>query len=222
MVEVLMLTGVVFVGLALWLGKIHSHLQKKELQELKNIRSELLEAKKEVDSLIDQLETVSAKVVDEISTTIEEAKLVENKLSQKSVQAVQTGSGGTSPDSEDAEDYEQYSKGISSRPGLNKTLTAGNDLAVSIVTANHKPVQKEPAYGNTIIFPRKSEGQMKKKEGAVDLDQLLKELPPKHQIVYAMDKLGYSEEEIAKQMKIGKGEVRLMLQLKRKGEEANV
>lgn len=43
----------------------------------------------------------------------------------------------------------------------------------------------------------------------------------KHQDVYALSDLGYSPEEIARKLAIGKGEVALILELKFKGEEVN-
>ncbi len=214
MVRVLVFTGLIFVGMAIWLGRIQSRWQQKELQELKHVRKELLEAKKEVGSLLEQLEIVSQKVVDEISATIKEAKLLENQLSRQTVNNVSgadnaTGAGNvpgagpegnvTSPEDDNLEEHQRYKKSAQKQTG---------------------PVNK------TIIFPRQVTRQKeqygKDHNTATDQSYSFKEIPPKHQMVYAMDKLGYSEEEIAQQMKIGKGEVRLMLQLKRKGEEANV
>ncbi|MHB9093677.1 MAG: DUF6115 domain-containing protein, partial [Eubacteriales bacterium] len=83
-----------------------------------------------------------------------------------------------------------------------------------------KAGSKKLDTSNTIIFPRRKDsfGDLKPVAGNSEPDV---EIPPKHQMVYAMAKMGYSEEDIAKQMKIGRGEVRLILQLKRKGEEAN-
>lgn len=56
----------------------------------------------------------------------------------------------------------------------------------------------------------------------VDTASESNQLQPKHLLVYNLAEMGYSEEEIAKELKMGKGEVSLLLQLRRKGEEGNV
>lgn len=203
MTNLLIILGVIFIVLAIRKGKVQSAGTQGELLELKQVRDELAEAKKEVGSLLEQLEAVSEKVVGEISAKVEEVKLMDNTRYLYGEQADEDDSAAEEPAADELTEDEPIEDELVER----EPAGAG---AVGF-----------SARGKTIIFPRRKENRMEKNPANTERIETTRELPPKHQMVYAMAKLGYSVEEIAKQMKIGKGEVSLMLQLKRKGEEAN-
>ncbi|WP_418790208.1 hypothetical protein [Phosphitispora sp. TUW77] len=174
--------GAIFVGLAVWRGRVSDVIRQQEIQEYRQLKKDLRLARSDVEMLLDQLEAVSEKVVADVSAGIEEAeiikdlKILEVMEKEKEKEKPQNNSGPVS------------------------------------VTAKKT--------NNTIMFPRSFASP--EDEGASTASLVSKmELSAKHQMVYAMERLGYPEDEIARQMNIGKGEVSLILQIKRKGEELN-
>ncbi|PKM47595.1 MAG: hypothetical protein CVV03_02340 [Firmicutes bacterium HGW-Firmicutes-8] len=213
MVNLLIVIGIIFVGLSFWRGKVQSAQQQEEFEGLKQIRDELVEAKKEVGTLLEQIEVVSEKVVQEISAKVEEAKLLEKEDNSSAI---------IEEDEEQDEPEEQdYDDEYTDEPA-DMDLAVRKALLNSPVTPRQKTNARDAAKSKTIMFPRRKNMFDDEQRLTVSQSQPVTEPSPKHQMVYAMAKLGYSEDEIAKQLKIGKGEVKLILQLKRKGEEANV
>lgn len=213
MVNLLIVIGIIFVGLSFWRGKVQSAQQQEEFEGLKQIRDELVEAKKEVGTLLEQIEVVSEKVVQEISAKVEEAKLLEKEDNSSAI---------IEEDEEQDEPEEQdYDDEYTDEPA-DLDLAVRKALLNSPVTLRQKTNARDAAKSKTIMFPRRKNMFDDEQRLTVSQSQPVTEPSPKHQMVYAMAKLGYSEDEIAKQLKIGKGEVKLILQLKRKGEEANV
>jgi len=213
LVNLLIVIGIIFVGLSFWRGKVQSAQQQEEFEGLKQIRDELVEAKKEVGTLLEQIEVVSEKVVQEISAKVEEAKLLEKEDNSSAI---------IEEDEEQDEPEEQdYDDEYTDEPA-DMDLAVRKALLNSPVTPRQKTNARDAAKSKTIMFPRRKNMFDDEQRLTVSQSQPVTEPSPKHQMVYAMAKLGYSEDEIAKQLKIGKGEVKLILQLKRKGEEANV
>jgi len=213
LVNLLIVIGIIFVGLSFWRGKVQSAQQQEEFEGLKQIRDELVEAKKEVGTLLEQIEVVSEKVVQEISAKVEEAKLLEKEDNSSAI---------IEEDEEQDEPEEQdYDDEYTDEPA-DLDLAVRKALLNSPVTLRQKTNARDAAKSKTIMFPRRKNMFDDEQRLTVSQSQPVTEPSPKHQMVYAMAKLGYSEDEIAKQLKIGKGEVKLILQLKRKGEEANV
>jgi len=213
LVNLLIVIGFIFVGLSFWRGKVQSAQQQEEFEGLKQIRDELVEAKKEVGTLLEQIEVVSEKVVQEISAKVEEAKLLEKEDNSSAI---------IEEDEEQDEPEEQdYDDEYTDEPA-DMDLAVRKALLNSPVTPRQKTNARDAAKSKTIMFPRRKNMFDDEQRLTVSQSQPVTEPSPKHQMVYAMAKLGYSEDEIAKQLKIGKGEVKLILQLKRKGEEANV
>lgn len=258
MVDILILVGIVCLALALWKGRTQSARERTEFQELMRVRADLLEAKKEVGSLLEQLEVVSERVVEEISAKVNEIRCSPQKHDTKERELLESQGGpekienniADEPEEFGEEDFGEYLEEdlpeyTGNEPGDfvehedDTTDWEGNETVVARNPRNHnimgatarpdssggpvqyaKPVDAKRMRGKTIIFPGRKEDSNETRP-ATFRNEPAPELSPKHQMVYAMAKLGYPEEEIAKQMKIGKGEVRLMLQLKRKGEEVN-
>ncbi len=214
MVYLFIFLGVVFIGLAVWSGRVTEIRRQQEVQEFRRLHEDLKLARNDVEKLLDQLETVSEKVVADISASIEEAETLKDlKIYEDSeedsgetvkVKSVpEEAHSGPAPDTAEQDNKTEKANNTekSSNNGLNKTKATGKN--------------------NTILFPRSSVPQGGEQEGTSRSDSKPKEIPAKHQMVYAMERLGYPEDEIARQMNIGKGEVSLILQIKRKGEELN-
>lgn len=193
MSNLLLILGIIFIGLALFKGRAQSAGESKDLAEFRQVRDELLEAKKEVGSLLEQLEQVSERIVEEITAKVKEVKKLEVRDVPRSTESNMHQAG----------------------------TEAEQELRQSIAQMRESSRTRESRSGKTIMFPRVKGAVNAKPSDHDEKKEIVREMPPKHQMVYAMSQLGYSEDEIAKQMKIGKGEVSLMLQLKRKGEEAN-
>ncbi len=208
MVSLLIFIGILLVGLSFWIGKTESARQQEEFRQLNQTREELLTAKKEVGTLLEQIETVSEKVVQEISARVEEAKLLDKE------QRIPEGT-----DEENVELDEEIEEEIDRE--IEEEIDEGEKTRGSVLQMRKKAYSEETAMGKKIIFPWRKDNFINKGHSAANKNLPANETPPKHQMVYAMDKLGYSSEEIAKQLKMGKGEVKLILQLKRKGEEVN-
>lgn len=256
MVNYLVAAGLAFVVLALWKGRNQTVRERLELDEYKKVRDELAEAKKEVGSLLEQLEEVSEKVVAEITAAVEEVR--DSKHAGETadtqgndvppageIQTSETQASDTSasevPDIkthdnkavlsdgylDDDDDDEDEIEAPEIDKGTPEVIVELSGKQTEIKTYQRGKPESRPrknnqpaSGGKTILFPRKME-KYQGKPAAVNYTEPGPEVPPKHQMVYAMAKLGYSEEDIAKQLSIGRGEVRLILQLKRKGEEAN-
>lgn len=213
MVNLLIVIGIIFVGLSFWRGKVQSAQQQEEFEGLKQVRDELVEAKKEVGTLLEQIEVVSEKVVQEISAKVEEAKLLEKEENSSAIIV--------EDEEQDELEEHDYDDEYTDEPA-DVDLAVRKALLNSPVTPRQKTNARDAAKSKTIMFPRRKNLFEDEQRLTVSQSQPVTEPSPKHQMVYAMTKLGYSEDEIAKQLKIGKGEVKLILQLKRKGEEANV
>lgn len=197
MVNFLAAAGLVFVILAFWLGRSQATREREELAEYKKIKDELGKAKIEVSSLLEQLKAVSEKVVEEITTTVHETR---RSIKETAVSAIET-KGPEQPN-------ENYS-GTLEPLDNHREPQAGPGLNI-----------KSASVRKTILFPRKKE-RSSAKPGIVNPREAESDVPVKHQLIYTMANLGYQEAEIAKQLDLGRGEVRLILQLKRKGEEVN-
>lgn len=233
MANLLVTVGIIFVILAFWKGRNQSIRDRQELEEFKKVRDELAATKKEVDSLLEHLEAVSEKVVEEITAAAEEARRSDNDKGDKQ-QKVSAGEyldenldneadADAEDDAEDDDDDEKDEKVSSTHGQTGSSGSTGFSQAMTGIQAyaQHKKNTPRPAgTGKTILFPRKPEGSPDRPSAAKHSEPD-SEVPPKHQMIYAMTKLGYPEEEIARQLNIGRGEVRLIMQLKRKGEEAN-
>lgn len=225
MTNLLLVLGIVFLGLALWKGRAQSAGEQKELNEFRQLRDELLEAKKEVGSLLGQLEQVSERVVEEITSKVREYKSLEALDNSRRNETAAILSGKTDSSKSETllpdDDYVEYEDEDDDEDNDSQALLAEEVVRHSVERMRETIRPRSAIKGKTIIFPRAKSAAEVKYTAAANRREPVNETPPKHQMVYAMSKLGYSEEEIAKQMKIGKGEVNLMLQLKRKGEEAN-
>ena len=219
MVNLLIVIGIIFVGLSFWRGKVQSAQQQEEFEGLKQVRDELVEAKKEVGTLLEQIEVVSEKVVQEISAKVEEAKLLEKEDNSSAI--IEEDEEQDEQDEQDELEEQDYDDEYTDEPA-DMDPAVRKALLNSPVTPRQKTNARDAAKSKTIMFPRRKNMFDDEQRLTVSQSQPVTEPSPKHQMVYAMAKLGYSEDEIAKQLKIGKGEVKLILQLKRKGEEANV
>lgn len=215
MVDFLAAAGIVFVILAFWKGRNQAAREREKLDEYKRVRDELAETRREVGSLLEQLEAVSERVVEEITATVDEAR-----------RSVKDGSDDSSVDDDDQDENGENNENEMDE-GTPEIIVELTGRPTEIKTYNRVKSQVRPgpntkpgAAGKTILFPRIMESSPEK-AAAANNSETAPVAPPKHQMVYAMDKLGYSEQEIAKQLAVGRGEIRLILQLKRKGEEAN-
>jgi hypothetical protein len=230
-VNFLAAVGLVFIMLALVKGRSQAARERQELDEYKKVRDELVETKKEVGSLLDQLEAVSERVVEEITATVDEAR----RSGKGAVPADVVLQDIVTPENKDilSGDYlGEYEDEIEIDPnemdeGTPEVIVELTGKPTAIKTYHREKTQvksgintKPSLTGKTFLFPRKIEGCVETPSAANHAESG-PEVPPKHQMVYAMAKLGYSEADIAKQLTVGRGEVRLILQLKRKGEEAN-
>jgi len=196
--------GVIFIALAVWRGRVSDVIRQQEIQEYRQLKEDLRLARSDVEMLLDQLENVSEKVVTDISAGIEEAEILKD-LNLGEVTETHTGEA-IEADKEDAIEADEG--------GTVETKSRSLEVNSGPASAMTKKIN------NTIMFPRTSASPADDATGIAR--QVLKpELPAKHQMVYAMERLGYPEDEIARQMNIGKGEVSLILQIKRKGEELN-
>lgn len=212
------------MALAVWKGKVQSAQQQQELEEIKRVRDELLDAKQEVGVLLEQLEVVSEKVVEELSAKVDEMRQYELKTTD-------IDRPGTDPETDmigqahsettdDLPEIDETAASLEEGPDAEDADNSQGGIEVDSFSSFKPRNVSRNSTGKTIMFPgRKDSGS--RSESVASGKEPEQGLSPKHQMVYAMDKLGYSEEEIAKQMKIGKGEVKLLLQLKRKGEEVN-
>jgi len=230
-VDFLVAVGLVFVVLAFWKGRNQAARERKELEEYKRVKDELVETKKEVGSLLEQLETVSVKVVEEITSTVDEVRRSGKEVVPSDLDAKDVETPGNKPilsndnlgdyDSKNAPEESELDEGI---PELMVELTGRHTEKKTYhrekTEAKSRLNTKPGSNGKTILFPRKMETG-KEKPVEVNYSESESEVSPKHQMVYAMERLGYPEDEIARQMNIGKGEVSLILQIKRKGEELN-
>ena len=243
MVNYLVAAGLAFVVLALWKGRNQTARERLELDEYKKIRDDLAEAKKEVGSLLEQLEEVSEKVVAEITSAVEKVRdskhAGETKEQAEDVSTPNETPASEAPDIETSDNKAMLPDDYLDDDDENEidepeTVDGTPEVIVELsgkpteIKTYHRGIpeprprknNQQASGGRTILFPRKVENYPEKPT-AVNYSEPGPEVPPKHQMVYAMAKLGYSEADIAKQLSIGRGEVRLILQLKRKGEEAN-
>ncbi len=179
--KLLVAAGIAIIIFILWKEWAKEATLQKEKEDGRLLLNELADARREVQILLDQLETASEKIVDEISYGLEEIK-------------IQVSSAIEKPDDEAA---------------------AGNNKDEK--TIKKSKVLKRTRSENSSKKEKSKQTSAQKAQSAV-----VKEVPPKHQMVYAMADMGHTEDDIAKQMKIGKGEVSLLLQLRRKGEEGDV
>lgn len=203
--NILVFTGIVMVGLALWKDRLRDIKRQKELQESIGIRDELLKVRKEGAVLLEQLEVASEKIVEEVSSGLEQIKWAKKEKNdyQSPFEGSISGNFGTPVENTIVKSTKEIN-----------LLNDFNPIEINQVT-------QKKSKNRTIMFPpNKGISEKNEKQGDRDLSE--NRIPAKHQMVYAMARLGYSVDEIARQMKIGKGEVNLMLQLKRKGEEGNV
>ncbi len=209
MVYLFIFLGVIFIGLAVWRGRVSDVIRQQEIQEYRQLKEDLRLARSDVETLLEQLENVSEKVVTDISAGIEEAEIFKD-LNTGEVTETQKGET-IEADRGDAirGDAIEADKGdpIEAKP---------RPLEVN----SGPPSAMTKKTNNTIMFPRISASPADDAVGTAR-PVVKPELPAKHQMVYAMERLGYPEDEIARQMSIGKGEVSLILQIKRKGEELN-
>jgi len=196
LVYLLVFLAAVFTGLAVWSGRVQTAVRRQEMEDYKVLRADLIQTKKEVITLLGQMEQVSVKIVEEIEAKVEEARQYEVR------------SRKDDHDIPNNEISEKFDTDRSEDPNV-----TGEDAKKA------KPVNSKLTGNNTIVFPRRHDTTgIEPASGTGSPGQ---ELTAKHQMVYALAQLGFSGEEIARQMNIGKGEVMLMLQLKRKGEEVN-
>lgn len=168
--KLLVAAGIAIIVFILWRDWVKETTLQIEKEDDRKLLGELAEARKEVQVLLEQLETASKKIVDEISFGLQEIKL---------------------------------------------------QVASAVDISDNPEVSKAPAKTETPKTQKAVEAKSKSDASLVKVPHE-NEIPPKHQMVYAMADLGHTEEDIAKQMKIGKGEVSLLLQLRRRGEEGNV
>ncbi|MBU7008297.1 hypothetical protein [Phosphitispora fastidiosa] len=211
MVYLFIFLGVIFIALAVWRGRVCDVIRQQEIQEYRQLKEDLRLARSDVEILLDQLENVSEKVVTDISAGIEEAELLKD-LNSGEVSETDTGVA-LEADTGDANkaDTGDANKADEGEAFAAKSRSLGvNSGPASVMTKK---------INNTIMFPRTS--ALPADDTADTARPGLNQLPAKHQMVYAMERLGYPEDEIARQMNIGKGEVSLILQIKRKGEELN-
>lgn len=204
MVYLFIFLGVIFIGLAVWRGRVSDVIRQQEIQEYRQLKEDLRLARSDVETLLEQLENVSEKVVTDISAGIEEAEIFKD-LNTGEVTETQKGETIEA----DRGDAIEADKGdpIEAQP---RPLEVNSGPASAMTKKTN----------NTIMFPRISASPADDAVGTAR-PVVKPELPAKHQMVYAMERLGYPEDEIARQMNIGKGEVSLILQIKRKGEELN-
>lgn len=215
LVQLLGLLGIIIVGLTLWRDKDRQARQKEELKEFKNIRDDLLKARKDVENLLEQLEKTSEKIVGEITSKLEEMEDLEeiNELEKK--RKKEEKKQEIIPQNlrnEDIIQNEEKNEIIHKQDALKVTAAPSKSKAIPFPTDKRSSNNLSRNSNNKDIRMRNGNSNDDAKENGIS---------PKQQMVYAMDKLGCSEEEIAKQTNMGKGEVRLILELKRKGEEHN-
>ena len=212
MVYLFIFLGVIFIALAVWRGRVSDVIRQQEIQEYRQLKEDLRLARSDVEMLLDQLENVSEKVVTDISAGIEEAEILKD-LNLGEVTETHTGEA-IEADKEDAIEADEEDAIEADEGGTVEAKSRSLEVNSEPASAMTKKIN------NTIMFPRNSASSAD--DAASIARQVLKpELPAKHQMVYAMERLGYPEDEIARQMNIGKGEVSLILQIKRKGEELN-
>lgn len=204
--------GIAIIIFALWSDRLKEVNQKKNLDNYKQLQSDLEDSKKEVEVLLQQLEAASERIVEEISFGLEEIESTAQKLAANmspekiTADTVQISTG---------ENYDEVEVEKATHSQSMLRTNAETSVQVNGRTGRN-------AANNTVVFPTLKGIENKQKNSAeIKQSHNLEQMPPKHQMVCSMAKMGYSEEDIAKQMSIGKGEVRLILKLKRKGEEAN-
>ena len=211
MVYLFTFLGIAFIGLAFWREKYRDLLRQRDMEEYRELNKDMRQTKEDVQQLMDELASVSEKVIEEINAGLEKAEALEEKagaMEEKAENMAETPVTGKSESSK----------------GSGLILHEKEPAEIRRMVIRDKKEEKTNRIAGTknktIIFPNNSEkpGAPKDKSQKPVLET---EIPAKQQMVYAMDRLGYPEEEIARQMNIGKGEVRLILRLKRKGEELN-
>lgn len=190
--KLLVAAGIIIIIFVFWKDWTRESTLQKEKEDGRLLLGELADARREVQILLEQLETVSEKIVDEISYGLEEIKIQVSSAVEKRT------------DVEESDADTREGKTGSSR--VVKRLRSGK-AAVSGQTAGSKRQREKP----------KNE-----QNSSPGKDTYEKDILPKHKMVYAMADMGHTEEDIAKQMKIGKGEVTLLLQLRQKGVEDSV
>lgn len=216
MTESLALLGLVIIVYALWRDRNRQEKQKAELLEYKQIHEDLVKAGNDVKNLLEHMEQTSENIVEDITIRLEEIKDMEKSLREKVHQ-----------ESELREKRDQE-KELQARAILETLIP---DYVDTDKLLQKDEVVEGASAANTIEFPvhkqvsanptGKGKTNSKHKKQSVKEPVVFNEATPKQQMVYAMSNLGYSEEEIARNMSIGKGEVRLILELKRKGEKNN-
>lgn len=204
----LVTSGIALIIYALWRDRLKDDKQKKELDRYKQIQSELADAKKEVNVLLQQLEAASERIVEEISFGLEEIESTGQVWVDKMYRQSPVLTEDISLNENNDEVDKEVETKITLKPNPPTVLPQNSRTSKNI-------------SGKTVVFPTVKNNENKQKSFSEMSRSSQEQMPPKHQMVCSMAMMGYSEEEIAKQMSIGKGEVRLILKLKRKGEEAN-
>ncbi|KNZ70855.1 hypothetical protein Tfer_0535 [Thermincola ferriacetica] len=182
------------IGLILVIGSFWSRrrFNEQEIKDLQKIKAEIVQAKEDVGSLMKELIGVSEQVVETISEKIKEAQVtVQNMPVINPDQCTR------------AEEENKTGKIIS----LYETRSKEKERDIKLQLAKKEVVQK-PAV-------------TKDSSSEYPQEKLPQAVPAKHQAVYSLAEMGYTVDQIAKQMSIGKGEVALILELKNKGEEIN-
>ena len=206
----LVTSGIAIIIFALWRDRLKEDKQKKVLDNYKQLQSDLAESKKEVDILLKQLESASERIVEEISFGLEE---IESAAQKRAAQLSQEKSPAVAQNNSTNENNHEVEKEVV-REDVKENVKENS------VQINERSGRN--LANNTVVFPTLKSNENKQKN-YTDIKQSnhQEQLPAKHPLVCSMASMGYSEEEIAKQMSIGKGEVSLILKLKGKGVEAN-
>lgn len=205
----LVTSGIALIIYALWRDRLKDDQQKKELDKYRQLQRELADAKKEVDVLLQQLESASERIVEEVSFGLEEIQsTAEGWIDKMSQCKSETLTQDTCVNENTDEVNKEVDRNIKLTTNAPANFTSKGQKGKNVSS-------------NTVVFPTVKNNENKQKSSSETKQPYQEQMTPKHQMVCSMAKMGYSEEEIAKQMSIGKGEVRLILKLKRKGEEAN-
>ncbi len=211
MSDLLLLIGICLVIGSFWYGRKHVDA---ELHTLNKVKKEVSQAKEDVNLLIKELNEVSEQVVENIAGKIKTLQ----ESTTKELNAQKTPIAPIAPN----EPKEVEEPPVAHTSILVHSGSEPSDKVqkvVSILESRNKEREREH-YADIMRKPgRKKEINQSKEPQPTVNPNLAKSA--KHQAVYSLAELGYSTEQIAKQMSIGVGEVALILQLKHKGEEVN-